>query len=56
MEEERRSFGFWAIHGYGSSWFKQEEGRRGKFASKEENQVWKLLKTPSLFMFELGKP
>ena len=44
MEEERRSFGFYAIHGFGSSWFKLEEGRREKFVSKEENKVWKLLK------------
>ena len=44
MEEERRSFGFYAIHGFGSSWFKLEEGRREKFVSKEENEVWKLLK------------
>ena len=44
MEEEKRSFGFCAIHGFGSSRFNLEEGRRGKFVSKEKNKVWKLLK------------
>ena len=44
VEEERRSFGFCAILGFGSSWFKLEERKRGKFVSKEENKVWKLLK------------
>ena len=39
MEEKRRSFGFCAIHGFGSSWFKLEEGIRGKFVSREENKV-----------------